>query len=106
MARPAPPVGEKASGRCPRSCKVNLGSGVDQLEVDEIACPIARAGDGVELLGDLVVEPHEGALPGAGNPIASKSSPASVSSAQSAASASPISLWPTSSGTVHQGFPR
>lgn len=56
----------KASGRCPRSCKVNLGSGVDQLEVDEIACPIARAGDGVELLGDLVVEPHEGSSAGRG----------------------------------------
>lgn len=87
-----PPVGEKPPAGGPRSRKVNLGSGVNQLEVDEIAGTIARAGDGVELLGDLVVERHEGSPAGRGNPIASKSSPASVSSAQSAASASPISL--------------
>ena len=48
-----PPVGEKPPAGGPRSRKVNLGSGVDQLEVDEVAGPIARAGDGVELLGDL-----------------------------------------------------
>ena len=48
-----PPVGEKPPAGGPRSRKVDLGPGVDQLQVDEIASPIARAGDGVELLGDL-----------------------------------------------------
>lgn len=37
-----PPVGEKPPAGGPRSRKVNLGSGVDQLEVDEIAGTIAR----------------------------------------------------------------
>lgn len=63
-----PPVGEKPPAGGPRSRKVDLGSGVDQLEVDEIAGPIARAGDGVELLGDLVVERHEGSSAGRGEP--------------------------------------
>ena len=65
---PRPPVGEKPPAGGPRSRKVNLGSGIDQLEVDEIAGTIARAGDGVEFLGDLAVERHEGSPAGRGEP--------------------------------------
>ena len=60
------PVGEEPLARALRRSEVYVAVREYDLQVDEVAHPVARPGDRVQLLGHLVLQRHEWRLPRAG----------------------------------------
>ena len=52
-------VGKKPLAHPPRRNEVELSVGGNKLQVNKIACPVARPGQRVQLLGDLMIKRHE-----------------------------------------------